>query len=186
MKTYLITGGAGFIGSNYINYLFETEGNEIEVFNLDALTYCGKEKNVEELRENPHYHFIHGTICDKELLEHLFRNYPFDYVIHFAAESHVDRSIKDSMTFAETNMIGTLTLLNVARDFWTTTGKMDASKRFFYISTDEVYGTLSADGYFTESSPLRPRNPYSVSKASADLMAHVFYETYGLSSFPTC
>lgn len=178
MKTYLITGGAGFIGSNFIHYLMKKVGNEIKVLNLDALTYSANRSNVSLYEDNYNYQFIQGNICDEELVQRIFQDHDVDYVVHFAAQTHVDRSITSSKEFAETNVVGTLNLLNAAKDTWGIGKATD--KRFLYVSTDEVYGDLPEDGYFTEISPIRPRNPYSASKAAADLMVHAYNQTHGL------
>ncbi|MDF2543884.1 MAG: dTDP-glucose 4,6-dehydratase [Herbinix sp.] len=178
MKNYLVTGGAGFIGSNYIHYLMENFEKDINVINLDALTYCGNRSNVSIYEGNNHYCFIQGDICDEKLIKKIFHENDIDYVIHFAAQTHVDRSIASAYEFANTNIIGTLNLLNTAKEAWESSNYN--GKRFLYVSTDEVYGELPAEGYFTEDTPLRPRNPYSASKAAGDMMAHAFYETHHL------
>lgn len=178
MITYLVTGGAGFIGSNFIHYLLKNRGTKIQVINLDNLTYAGNLKNLQEVEGYANYHFIKGDICDAEIVGDIMEVYDIDYIVHFAAESHVDRSIKDSEVFAKTNIMGTLNLLNYAKKSWETTEGFKEGKRFLYVSTDEVYGELGKEGYFTEYSPLAPRNPYSASKASADIMAKAYYETY--------
>lgn len=183
MKTLLVTGGAGFIGSNFIRYMLATYPN-YRIVNLDALTYAGNLKNLVDLKENPHYIFVHGSITDKEKVEELFIKYDFLYVINFAAESHVDRSISDSSSFITTNVLGTQTLLDVAKQHWkidTTDPRCITYKnhvRFLQISTDEVYGSLKAEGSFRETHPLAPNNPYSASKASADMFVHSYYKTY--------
>lgn len=179
MVTFLITGGAGFIGSNFIQYLFDNYGDGIEVINLDSLTYAANLKNLEEVEKFPGYHFIKGDICDSHLTEEIMSTYDVDYLVHFAAESHVDRSIQDAGVFVMTNVMGTLNLLNCAKRAWETKSGYKEGKRFLYVSTDEVYGALDKDGYFTEESPLNPRNPYAVSKASADMMVKAFFDTYG-------
>ncbi|MDF2587216.1 MAG: dTDP-glucose 4,6-dehydratase [Anaerocolumna sp.] len=185
MKTYLVTGGAGFIGSNFINHLFNTYQSNVQVINLDLLTYAGNPMNLKDLQDNEKYHFIQGDICDTKLVREIFSKYSVDYVVHFAAESHVDRSISDSEIFVKTNVLGTLTLLNAAKKSWeTNTGFLDG-KRFLYVSTDEVYGALGKDGYFTEETPISPRNPYSASKASADMMVKAFYETHNFPAVIT-
>jgi dTDP-glucose 4,6-dehydratase len=179
MKCYLITGGAGFIGSNYIHYLMSKYKDGIRIINLDSLTYCGNRSNLSNYEGNNNYTFIQGDICNEKLVKMIFTDYDIDYVIHFAAQTHVDRSIASSREFVETNVAGTLNLLNSAKDTWVNDDNHQ-NKRFLYVSTDEVYGALPSDGYFTEKSPICPRNPYSASKAAADMMAHAFYETYGL------
>lgn len=165
----LITGGAGFIGSNFIHY-FLNKHPDYEVINLDALTYCGNLENLIEVENNPHYTFLKGDINDKKLLEKVMPG--VDYVVHFAAESHVDRSIEDPGIFIHSNIQGTQTLLEAA---------LKANvKRFLQVSTDEVYGSLGKTGYFTEKTPLAPNSPYSASKAGADLMVRAYHETFGL------
>ncbi len=178
MNTYLVTGGAGFIGSNCIHYLMEKYGSNIKVLNLDVLTYSGNRSNVEIYDSYGNYQFIHGNICDEELIKKIFNENDIDFVVHFAAQTHVDRSILSAKEFAETNVIGTLNLLNAAKDTWKITelGK----KRFLYVSTDEVYGELPEEGCFSEKTPLKPRNPYSASKAAGDMMTQAFYETHHL------
>jgi dTDP-glucose 4,6-dehydratase len=182
MTTYLVTGGAGFIGSNFIHYLFQTYGNKIEVINLDLLTYAGNLMNLHDIEGYSNYHFIKGDICDTTLVSELMTMYEIDYVVHFAAESHVDRSIEDSKAFAQTNIMGTLNLLDCAKKSWVIEGGFKKGKKFLYISTDEVYGELGEEGYFTEETPLAPRNPYSASKASGEMMVEAYYKTH---HFPT-
>jgi dTDP-glucose 4,6-dehydratase len=190
MKTYLVTGGAGFIGSNYIHYLMnhrqeagctsprDQEEEDISIINLDCLTYCGNRSNVSCYEEYQNYRFLQGDICDEKLVKDIFAEENIDFVVHFAAETHVDRSIDSAIEFARTNVLGTLNLLNAANAAWR--GEHRASHRFLYVSTDEVYGDLPNEGYFTEASPLRPRNPYAASKAGADMMVRAFYETHQL------
>lgn len=178
MLNYLVTGGAGFIGTNFIHFIMEKYGDDIRVINLDALTYCGNRHNVSIYEGNKNYVFIQEDICKEEIVKKIFTEYNIDYVVHFAAQTHVDRSISSAKEFAETNVMGTLNLLNAALETWR--DKDLSSKRFLYVSTDEVYGDLQAEGYFTEETPLRPRNPYSASKAAGDMMARAFYETHGL------
>jgi dTDP-glucose 4,6-dehydratase len=178
MISYLVTGGAGFIGSNFIHFLMKKYDNKVRVINLDALGYCGNRQNISIYEGAENYKFIQGDICNEEILNQIFRDYDIDYVVHFAAQTHVDRSIASAKEFVETNVVGTLNLLNAAKEIWK--GKELDSKRFLYVSTDEVYGELQLEGYFTEESPLRPRNPYAVSKAAGDMMARAFFETHGL------
>jgi dTDP-glucose 4,6-dehydratase len=178
MKSYLVTGGAGFIGSNFIHYLMDKYQNDVRIINLDALTYCGNRQNVSSYEGSTNYEFLQGSICDKDVVQKIFIENNIDYVVHFAAQTHVDRSIASAGEFAETNVIGTLNLLNAAMIKWS--ANADSMNRFLYISTDEVYGELPSEGYFTEEAPLRPRNPYSASKAGGELMARAFYETHGL------
>ncbi len=175
MKCYLVTGGAGFIGSNFIHYLRQQYGDNVRIINLDALAYCGNRQNVSQYEISDNYVFLQGNICDEELVKKIFRENDIDYVVHFAAQTHVDRSIASSREFAETNVLGTLNLLNAAKDAWITN-----DKRFLYVSTDEVYGELPFQGYFTEASPLQPRNPYAASKAAGDMMALAYYTTHQL------
>jgi dTDP-glucose 4,6-dehydratase len=172
----LITGGAGFIGSHVVR-LFVNTYPEYQVFNLDALTYAGNLENLKDLSGAQNYRFLREDIRDATPMRDLFREYDFDGVIHLAAESHVDRSIADPMAFVHTNVLGTLNLLNAARDQW---GDGLEGKRFYHISTDEVYGSLGATGFFTEQSPYRPNSPYSASKASSDHFVRAYGETYGL------
>jgi dTDP-glucose 4,6-dehydratase len=180
MKNYLVTGGAGFIGSNYIHYMFEKYGNEISIINLDLLTYAGNLENLKEVK-NLNYKFIKGDICDKNLVEKVFKDNKIDYVIHFAAESHVDRSIENPEVFVQTNVIGTLVLLNIAKQNWQNSDNTYTNgSKFVHVSTDEVYGSLGETGYFTENTPIDPRSPYSASKASSDLLVKAYYETYGM------
>ncbi len=176
----LITGGAGFIGSNFIHYLFQNH-SDYEVVNLDKLTYAGNLENLKGVDDKPNYHFVKGDIANRELVEYVFETFKPTYVVNFAAESHVDRSIADPEAFIKTNVFGTYILLDVAKNFWQRNNTMDKA-RFLQISTDEVYGSLSLDSTekFTEESPLRPNSPYSASKASADLLARSYYITYGL------
>lgn len=178
MKTYLITGGAGFIGSNFIHYLMEKEHASTRILNLDALAYSANRDNVCCYETNPQYTFIQGNICDEELVHRLFTDHSIDYVVHFAAQTHVDRSIASAKEFVMTNVLGTLNLLQEAEQSWSQRDRKD--KRFLYISTDEVYGELTEAGYFTETTPLNPRNPYAASKASGDMLARSFFTTHGL------
>lgn len=168
----LVTGGAGFIGSNFIHYMLEKHPDD-NLINLDLLTYAGNIHNLDDVKDNPHYHFVKGNIVNRELVTHLVHEFNIDHIVNFAAESHVDRSILHPEVFVETNVQGTLALLDVA--------KKEGVAKFLQVSTDEVYGTLGATGYFTEESPLQPNSPYSASKASADMMVRAYYETYGLN-----
>ncbi len=167
----LVTGGAGFIGSNFVHYMLR-EYDEIHIINFDLLTYAGNLDNLREVEGHPRYTFIQGNICDAELVDRIWQEYEIEAVVNFAAESHVDRSIQDSRAFVETNVVGTQVLLETAR--------RRGVQRFVQISTDEVYGTLGDQGYFTEETPLKPNSPYSASKASGDLLVRAYYETYGL------
>ncbi len=171
MKNVLVTGGAGFIGSNFINYILG-EDTDYNIVNLDKLTYAGNLENLIPSESKKNYHFVKGDICNSELVQYLFQKYDISYVINFAAESHVDRSILSSEVFFRSNVLGTCVLLETARK--------SIVKKFLQISTDEVYGSLGPEGLFTEESELHPNSPYSASKASADLMALSFHRTYGL------
>lgn len=171
MKNILVTGGAGFIGSNFINLILKKH-DDYRIFNLDKLTYAGNLDNLTPSVDNPNFNFIKGDISNSELVQYLFEKYDIKYVINFAAESHVDRSILGSEIFYRTNVVGTNVLLEMARQF-----KAD---KFVQISTDEVYGSLGKEGLFTENTPLSPNSPYSSSKAAADMMALAFFHTYGL------
>lgn len=174
--TILITGGAGFIGSHVIR-LFATKYPQYRIVNLDALTYAGNLENLRDVEGLPNYTFEKGDIRDQIFVSDLFQNYRFDGVIHLAAESHVDRSIADPLAFVETNVLGTVNLLHVARTHWQ--GAMEG-KRFYHISTDEVYGSLGAEGFFTEDTKYDPRSPYSASKASSDHFVRAYFHTYQL------
>jgi dTDP-glucose 4,6-dehydratase len=171
----LITGGAGFIGSHVVR-LFVNNYPEIEIYNLDKLTYAGNLENLKDIEGRPNYTFIKGDITDSDLIDHLFSAENFEGVIHLAAESHVDRSIKDPLEFLYTNILGTVNLLNAARKIWGDT----AGKRFYHISTDEVYGSLDARGYFLETTAYDPKSPYSASKASSDHFVRAYQNTYKL------
>ena len=199
LQNILVTGGAGFIGSNFIRYLFNKSALKGSLFtdadfsgnviNLDSLTYCGNLENLIEIEDEfgksagkkQRYFFEHCDICDREKVQKIFEKYNIDTVVHFAAESHVDRSILGPEAFVKTNVMGTFTLLDTAKKFWT---KDDGSIRqdvlFHHISTDEVYGSLGENGYFTETTPYDPRSPYSSSKASSDHLVMAYYHTYGL------
>jgi len=176
MKKILITGGAGFIGSHVVR-LFTTKYPEYQIFNLDALTYAGNLENIIDIEKEPNYTFVKGDITDAVFIANLFQEHQFDGVIHLAAESHVDRSIEDPMAFVKTNVIGTVNLLNAAREIWSNAFE---GKRFYHVSTDEVYGSLGAEGLFTETTPYDPNSPYSASKASSDHFVRAYGETYGL------
>lgn len=186
MKTYLVTGAAGFIGSNYIKYLLyrKYKDEDIKVIVLDALTYAGNYGTIKDDIDGKRCVFVHGDIRDKALAGKLFAENDIDYVVNFAAESHVDRSIENPQLFLETNILGTQNLLDAARRAWVT-GKdasgypsWKAGKRFHQVSTDEVYGSLGNDGYFTETTPVCPHSPYSASKTSADLIVKAYHDTY--------
>lgn len=178
MKTYLITGGAGFIGSNFIHYMFN-KYKHIKIINVDSLTYAGNLENLKEIEKNKNYIFRQVDITDKEALKKIFDEFTIDYVINFAAESHVDRSIEEPEIFIKTNVLGTVNLLNLAKEYWRINDdEFQAEKKFIQISTDEVYGSLGKTGFFTESTSLDPHSPYSSSKASADLIVKAYYDTY--------
>ena len=175
-KTILITGGAGFIGSHLVR-LFVNKYSDYQIINLDKLTYAGNLENLTDVKDAPNYAFEKGDITDPAYLETLFEKYAFDGIIHLAAESHVDRSISNPLEFIETNIIGTLNLLNAARKAWQ--GQLEG-KRFYHVSTDEVYGSLGEEGFFVETTPYDPRSPYSASKAGSDHLVRAYWHTYGL------
>ncbi len=184
MKSILVTGGAGFIGSNFVPYFLE-KYKEYKIINLDKLTYAGDIINLKEVENSDRYELVKGDICNRELVQYLFEKYDIRGVFHFAAESHVDNSIEGPEVFIKTNVNGTFTLLDVARQYW-----MDApfkykdgfkGCRFHHISTDEVYGTLGETGLFREDTPYAPNSPYSSSKAGSDLIVRAYYHTYGMN-----
>jgi dTDP-glucose 4,6-dehydratase len=176
MKNILITGGAGFIGSHVVRRFVQNYPN-YHIFNLDALTYAGNLENIKDIENASNYTFLKGDIVDEAFINSIFEKYQFDGVLHLAAESHVDRSIEDPLSFVKTNVIGTMNLLNAARKLWK--DNMEG-KRFYHISTDEVYGSLGAEGLFTETTSYDPNSPYSASKASSDHFVRAYGETYGL------
>lgn len=186
MKNILVTGGAGFIGSNFIHYMLEQEEDVSLLINLDLLTYAGNLENLKDIENDTRYRFIKGDIRDKALVENLFQQYDFDTVVHFAAESHVDRSIVEPEIFLTTNIVGTQTLLDAAKRHWKLEPGNKYSReyrqgvRYLQVSTDEVYGALGKTGMFTERTPLSPNSPYSASKASADMVVRAYHETYGM------
>lgn len=186
MKKILVTGGAGFIGSNFIQYMLEHEQNLVLLVNLDLLTYAGNLENLKTVEVDPRYRFVKGDIRDKDLVERLFTEYDFDTVVHFAAESHVDRSIVEPEIFLTTNVVGTQTLLDAAKRHWKVDPEDKYSRefrlgvRYLQVSTDEVYGALGKTGMFRETTQLSPNSPYSASKASADLVVRAYYQTYGM------
>jgi dTDP-glucose 4,6-dehydratase len=179
MKTYLITGGAGFIGSNFVLYMLK-KYNDITIINLDKLTYAGNLENLEDVQKNSSHIFVQGDISDKKLVTALFEKYDIDYVVNFAAESHVDRSIKEPEIFAQTNVLGTVNLLNCAKNSWERENGWKEGVRYHQVSTDEVYGSLGETGYFLETTPLDPHSPYSSSKAGADFMVKAYFDTYNM------
>ncbi len=186
--TLLITGGAGFIGANFIEFLLE-ENKDVQIVNLDLLTYAGDPENMISFENNPRYTFVKGDIRDRALVEGLFEKHQFYGVIHFAAESHVDNSISGPETFIETNVNGTFTLLDVARKQWMN-GPFNykdgcTNNRFLHISTDEVYGTLGPEGLFTETTPYAPNSPYSASKAASDMIVRSYFHTFGMNVVTT-
>lgn len=170
MTKILVTGGAGFIGSNFVKYMLD-KYSDYEIINLDALTYCGNLKNLTDIEGNPNYSFVKGDIRDSKLVDDIVSN-GVDYIVNFAAESHVDRSIKDPEIFIKSNILGTQVLLDAAKKY--------NIKKYLQVSTDEVYGSLGEDGYFTEETPLQPNSPYSASKAGADLMVRAYSNTFDL------
>jgi len=179
MKTYLVTGGAGFIGSNFVLYMLN-KYKDIKIINLDKLTYAGNLENLKSIENDKRYTFVQGDICDKELVSSLFEAADINYVVHFAAESHVDRSIKDPEIFAKTNVLGTVNMLNCAKNAWETEDGFKEGVKFLQVSTDEVYGSLGSEGFFMETTPLDPHSPYSSSKAGADFMVKAYYDTYNM------
>ena len=175
-KRLLITGGAGFIGSHVVR-LFVNKYPEYQIYNLDKLTYAGNLENIADIQDAGNYEFIKGDIVDRSTVSTVFKDLNIDHVIHLAAESHVDRSIEDPMAFIETNIIGTMNLLDAARESW----NADDGHLFYHVSTDEVYGSLGKDDKFLESTPYDPQSPYSASKASSDHLVRAYHNTYGLS-----
>ncbi len=184
----LITGGAGFIGSNFITY-FLKQNPLIKIINIDKLTYAGELSNLSEIKSNKNYKFVEGDICDRALIESLFKQYNFNSVIHFAAESHVDNSIKRPNEFINTNVLGTFNLIDVAKNHWMAepnkVKKGYETSRFHHISTDEVFGSLGNTGLFTEQTPYAPNSPYSASKASSDFIVRSYFHTYGMNVVTT-
>ena len=186
MRNILITGGAGFIGSNFIEF-FMDKYPDYTIINLDMLTYAGNLENLKAVREKANYTFIQGDICDKTLLRQIFESHKIDSVIHFAAQSHVDNSIRSPQSFIQSNIVGTFALLEIAKESWLDTGLNYKTPFgiFHHISTDEVYGSLGSSGLFSESSPYAPNSPYAASKASSDMLVRSFHHTYGLRTFIT-
>lgn len=186
MSTILVTGGAGFIGSNFIQYILAHAPSCALILNLDLLTYAGNLENLKEAENDPRYRFIRGDVRDAALVDRIFQEYDIDTVVHFAAESHVDRSIVDPQIFLTTNILGTQTLLDAAKKHWSLRPEDKHCReyrpgvKYLQVSTDEVYGALGKTGMFTETTPLSPNSPYSASKASADLFVRAYHETFGL------
>ncbi|MEG3656103.1 dTDP-glucose 4,6-dehydratase [Arenibacter palladensis] len=180
----LVTGGAGFIGSNFIHYFLNANPND-QIINFDLLTYAGNLENLKGVENYDNYHFIKGNICDVSLVEGVFTKYKVDNVIHFAAESHVDKSIENPENFIKSNIEGTFVLLETAKKFWMKSVNQPKegyeNSRFHHISTDEVYGSLGSEGFFTEKTPYAPNSPYSASKASSDFLVRSYNHTYGLN-----
>lgn len=190
-KNILVTGGAGFIGCNYVRYMLANDP-DVQIINLDLLTYAGSLDNLKDLPDNSRHTFVQGNICDRELIDSLMRQHDIDTVVHFAAESHVDNSISGPEIFVKTNVMGTFTLLEAARQYWfedsdlRTQSSALSSFRFHHISTDEVYGTLKAeDPAFSETTPYTPNSPYSASKAGSDHLVRAYFHTYGLPATTT-
>lgn len=184
-RVYLVTGGAGFIGSNFIHYMFEKYDNDIFLINLDKLTYAGNLKNLLDIENRDNYRFVRGDICDRDVISSILKEYDVDRVVHFAAESHVDRSIKDPEVFVRTNVLGTATLVNCVKEAWQSEGGGFApDHKFLHVSTDEVYGSLDEPkegekpDYFYETTPYDPHSPYSASKASSDFIVKAYIDTY--------
>ena len=176
MKTLLVTGGCGFIGSNFVRQQLQTYP-DVEIVNVDKLTYAGNLENLADIENDPRYRFERGDICDRAFIDRVLASAPIDAVVNFAAESHVDRSILDSGPFIQTNIVGTQVLLDASRQ-----AKIG---RYLQVSTDEVYGTLGDEGYFTEDTPLAPNSPYSASKTAADLLVRAYFHTYGFPAITT-
>lgn len=187
-KRILVTGGAGFIGANFLDF-YAPKNPHVEFVTLDALTYAGNLKNLDDVFHLPNHHFCEGNICDKNLVAHLFEKHQINNVIHFAAESHVDNSIASPEAFIQTNINGTFNLLETAKKYWLDAPgvlkKAFKNARFLHISTDEVYGSLGKEGFFTEQTPYAPNSPYSASKAASDMLVRSYYHTYGLPVITT-
>lgn len=179
LRTLLVTGGCGFIGANFVRLLL-AQYPEYRVINIDKLTYAGNLRNLDGIEEGERYRFVKADICDSETIEKIFAEEQVDTIVHFAAESHVDRSITGPAEFIQTNIIGTFTLLEAARKTWLTEDWQGAAPCFLHVSTDEVYGSLGDTGLFTETTPFDPRSPYSASKASSDHLVSAYFHTYGL------
>ena len=188
MKNILVTGGAGFIGANFVPYFIENN-SDFHLVNLDLLTYAGNLENVSEVENHPRYTFVQGDICDRNFIEELFQKFQFHDVIHFAAESHVDNSISGPEAFIKTNVLGTFNLLDTARKLWMSAPNQYnvgfENSRFHHVSTDEVYGTLGETGLFEETTPYAPNSPYSASKAGSDMIVRSYFHTYGMNVVTT-
>ena len=188
MKHILVTGGAGFIGANFVPYFIENN-SDYHLVNLDLLTYAGNLENVSEVENHPRYTFVQGDICDRSFVEDLFQKFLFHDVIHFAAESHVDNSISGPEAFIKTNVLGTFNLLDTARKLWMSAPNQYnvgfENSRFHHVSTDEVYGTLGETGLFEETTPYAPNSPYSASKAGSDMIVRSYFHTYGMNVVTT-
>ena len=188
MKHILVTGGAGFIGANFVPYFIENN-SDYHLVNLDLLTYAGNLENVSEVENHPRYTFVQGDICDRSFVEDLFKKFLFHDVIHFAAESHVDNSISGPEAFIKTNVLGTFNLLDTARKLWMSAPNQYnvgfENSRFHHVSTDEVYGTLGETGLFEETTPYAPNSPYSASKAGSDMIVRSYFHTYGMNVVTT-
>ena len=179
-KTYLVTGGAGFIGSNFIHYMLN-KYDDITIINVDSLTYAGNLENLKTVLNDERHIFHQYDICDKSNIEYIFKKYDIDFLVNFAAESHVDRSITDPDVFVRTNVMGTINLLNQSKKNWQISDdRYKRGVKFLQVSTDEVYGSLGESGYFTETTMVDPHSPYSASKASSDLFVKAYYDTYKL------
>lgn len=175
----MVTGGAGFIGSNYIQYMFDKYGDDIRIINLDSLTYAGNPENLSAIEKRDNYIFIHEDICNKDAVHAIFKEYEIDRVVHFAAESHVDRSIRNPQVFVNTNVMGTLNMLDAAKTAWETDEGFKQDKKYLQVSTDEVYGSLEeGNSYFYETTSIDPHSPYSASKASADMLVKAYIDTF--------
>ncbi len=180
MKTYLVTGGAGFIGSNFVIYMLN-KYNDVKIINVDSLTYAGNLENLTSVENNPNYSFVQADIRDHDAIQKIFDENEIDYVVNFAAESHVDRSISDPEIFVKTNVLGTVNLLNIAKSAWLIgDDEYKPGVKFHQVSTDEVYGSLGETGFFMETTPLCPHSPYSSSKAAADMFVQAYHDTYKL------
>jgi dTDP-glucose 4,6-dehydratase len=185
MKNVLVTGGAGFIGSNFVKYMLDRH-DEYRIINVDVLTYAGNLENLKDIVDNPNYMFIRADIRDRDRIDEIFASYSIDTVVNFAAESHVDRSIVEPEVFLTTNIIGTQVLLDVAKKYWKVNSddkyckEFKTGVKFLQVSTDEVYGALGKTGMFVETMPLLPNSPYSASKASADMIVRAYHETFGM------